>query len=139
MEIIHDFKFPRRFWAVGAYFNETSLDKSNEFFINKIWFDGWAEINKDLRDKPLLDSVQDNDVFVLKSKATKNKTEPFTRLKAIGIVSERKSISTFAVNWHKGIRFPIDFDGILYMKTIEEMRNDELLKFVKTFIEKLKL
>ncbi len=139
MEIINDFQFPRKFWAVGAYFNDAGVDKSNDFFIRKIWFDGWAELGNDLRDKPQLDSVQNNDIFVLKSKATKNKIEPFTRLKAIGVVTERKSISTFAVNWYKGIRFPIDFDGILYMKTIEELREDELLTYVKSFVEKLKL
>lgn len=139
MEIIDSVKFSRRFWAVGAYFNDEGIDKSNDFFYRKIWFDGWAEINKDLRNKPQLDSVQTNDILVLKSKATKNRTEPFTRLKAIGIVMERKSISTFSVNWYKGTNFPKDFDGILYMKTIEEMRNDRLLQFVKTFVEKLKL
>lgn len=139
MEVVENFQIHRRFWAVGAYFDDKKIDRSNDFFIQNIWYDGWAKNADDLRDIQHLNSVQMNDVFILKSKATKNKNQPFTRLKAIGIVIKRENMSTFNVKWYKGLKFPIDFDGILYMKTIEEMRNDELLEFVKAFLIKLKL
>jgi hypothetical protein len=59
----------------------------------------------------------------------------FTRLKHIGIVTGKESGYCFWVNWLSNDNLPIDFEQILYRKTIEELRNDDMLEFVKKEVE----
>lgn len=138
LEIINNIQMPRAYWAAGAFYLTKGVDKSYEFFMNSIWTDGYAA-QGDMQNGMILDQIKPKDVLILKSTGVKNKKESFTRLKAIGIVIERKTQSTFSVKWHKGLKFPVDFNGILYMKTIQEMREDALLRYSKDFLIKLKL
>jgi hypothetical protein len=121
---------------VGACFDGID-NKSEEFINNSEWYDGYAA-EKDNRYFKLLNEVKIGDVLILKSKAVKNKKIPFTRLKAIGIVQNKRNYFSFDVKWMvDDEKFPIDFDGILYMKTIGKMRNDKLLEYVKNYLGKI--
>jgi hypothetical protein len=124
----------RNFWAVGACFDGVH-DKSEEFINKSEWYDGYAAEN-DNRYLNLLNEVQVKDVLILKSKAVKGKKIPFTRLKAIGFIQKKRNYFTFEVKWITDPdNFPIDFDGILYMKTIGKMRNDKLLEYVTNYLD----
>jgi len=130
-------RIPLQYWAVGSSYGGTD-DQTNRFLSNSAWIEGWGEHNDD-RLKPILETVNVGDVFAMKSSATKgvNHHLTFTKLKAIGIVTGRSNYFTFSVKWYNSKRFPLDFDGLRYSRTIESLRDDYLLKFVKSFISKL--
>ncbi len=136
LEII-DFKFPRQYWAAGASYYGTD-DQTSRFLASKQWVEGWGTM-QDARNKTVLDRIQEGDILAMKSSATKgaNHAITFTKLKAVGIVQKRENYYTFSVKWYRSQRFPIDFDGVRYSKTIEELRDDDLLRFVKDFILKI--
>ena len=130
-----DIKASRIFWAVGSSFNNSNDDKTKYFIENKIWFDGYAADDDD-RNIKILDKIKKGDILLIKSSSTKgiNHKTTFTKLKAIGIVIDKKNQYTFHIDWLNTNKLPIDFDNISYRKTIEEMRDDEMLKYAKEFI-----
>lgn len=130
-----DIEASRIFWAVGSSFNNSNDDKTKYFIENKIWFDGYAADDDD-RNIKILDKIKKGDILLIKSSSTKgtNHKTTFTKLKAIGIVIDKKNQYTFHINWLNTNKLPIDFDNISYRKTIEEMRDDEMLKYAKEFI-----
>ena len=130
-----DIKASRIFWAVGSSFNNSNDDKTKFFIENKIWFDGYAADDDD-RNIKILDKIKKGDILLIKSSSTKgtNHKTTFTKLKAIGIVIDKKNQYTFHIDWLNTNKLPIDFDNISYRKTIEEMRDDEMLRYAKEFI-----
>lgn len=125
----------KNFWAVGSSFNNSNDDKTKYFIENNIWFDGYAADDDD-RNIKILDEIKKGDIILIKSSSTKgiNHKTTFTKLKAIGIVIEKKNQYTFHIDWFDTNKLPIDFDNISYRKTIEKMRDDEMLRYVKEFI-----
>lgn len=138
IKIDSNVKIPEQYWAVGSSYGGTD-DQTNKFLANNEWIEGWGRLN-DNRLESVLETVNVGDIFAMKSSATKgaNHHLTFTKLKAIGIVNSRSNYYTFSVKWYNSKRFPLDFNGIRYSKTIESLRDDDLLKFVKDFILKLK-
>lgn len=130
-----DIEASRIFWAVGSSFNNSNDDKTKYFIENKIWFDGYAADDDD-RNIKILDKIKKGDILLIKSSSTKgaNHKTTFTKLKAIGIVIDKKNQYTFHIDWLNTNKLPIDFDNISYRKTIEEMRDDEMLRYAKEFI-----
>ena len=130
-----DIEASRIFWAVGSSFNNSNDDKTKYFIENKIWFDGYAADDND-RNIKILDKIKKGDILLIKSSSTKgtNHKTTFTKLKAIGIVIDKKNQYTFHIDWLNTNKLPIDFDNISYRKTIEEMRDDEMLRYAKEFI-----
>ncbi len=130
-----DIEASRIFWAVGSSFNNSNDDKTKYFIENKIWFDGYAA-DDDGRNIKILDKIKKGDILLIKSSSTKgiNHKTTFTKLKAIGIVIDKKNQYTFHIDWLNTNKLPIDFDNISYRKTIEEMRDDEMLRYAKEFI-----
>ncbi len=130
-----DIEASRIFWAVGSSFNNSNDDKTKYFIENKIWFDGYADDDDD-RNIKILDKIKKGDILLIKSSSTKgiNHKTTFTKLKAIGIVIDKKNQYTFHIDWLNTNKLPIDFDNISYRKTIEEMRDDEMLEYAKEFI-----
>ena len=130
-----DIEASRIFWAVGSSFNNSNDDKTEYFIENKIWFDGYAADGDD-RNIKILDKIKKGDILLIKSSSTKgtNHKTTFTKLKAIGIVIDKKNQYTFHIDWLNTNKLPIDFDNISYRKTIEEMRDDEMLRYAKEFI-----
>ena len=130
-----DIEASRIFWAVGSSFNNSNDDKTKYFIENKIWFDGYAADDDD-RNIKILDKIKEGDILLIKSSSTKgtNHKTTFTKLKAIGIVIDKKNQYTFHIDWLNTNNLPIDFDNISYRKTIEEMRDDEMLEYAKEFI-----
>lgn len=119
------------YWAVGASWGGTE-DVSGEFFKKKIWYDGYAH-HGDEQNKSMLDAVSVGDVLIMKSSATKGKghSVTFTKVKGIGIITDKINWYRFKVNWLDVKNLPKDFDNISYRKTIEQLReNDEIYKFV---------
>jgi hypothetical protein len=139
LEIIPNFEFPKQFWAVGSSFGGKN-DQTSKFISNDQWIEGWG-LSNDERYKSILETVQVGDVLAMKSSGTKglNHLMTFTKLKAIGIVLGKVNYYTFSVKWYNSKSFPLDFDGIRYSKTIEQLRSDDIFKYVTSFITKLKL
>lgn len=121
-----------KYWAVGI---PGSSDLSEEFLDSGIWYDGYGKVG-DERNKNILDRVKVGDVILMKSSSTKGpgRTISFTKLKGIGIVTSKEDYYLFNVDWIDSDDLPKDFDGISYRKTIEPMRDDEMLKFAKSII-----
>jgi 5-methylcytosine-specific restriction protein B len=126
------------FWAVGSSFGGTK-DYTNFFLSKSIWEDGWGK-SGDPVNKPTLDMIKKGDYLLMKSSSTKGTGHKvsFTKLKAVGKITGRvkHNYFTFLVDWNVINRdiFPKDFNGIWYSKTVEAMRNDEMLNFVKRLI-----
>ncbi len=123
------------YWAVGAAHGDT--DVSKDFLDQGIWYDGYAEDGDD-RNKSTLDEVAIGDLLLMKSSSTKGAKHSitFTKLKGIGKVSSKEAYHSFKVKWFDIKELPIDFDGISYRKTIEPLRDDEMLEFAKSMTEK---
>ena len=119
------------FWAVGSSFSGTD-DKTEEFIKNSNWFDG-KYANGDEVNESLLESIKVGDVLIMKSSSTKGKDHSitFTKLKAYGIVKEKKNINDFTIEWKQNQNFPLDFDGVSYRKLIAPLREDEIYFFIK--------
>ena len=127
-------RYLKKYWAVGFSW-ESSGDQTDRFFRDGIWEEGFLS-HGDTRYKSLVNKISIGDILVLKSSATKGEGHSisFTKVKAIGEVMERVNDSTFSVDWKTSEELPKDFDGISYRKTIEKVRDDDLLKYVKTFL-----
>jgi len=123
------------YWAVDATHSET--DVSKEFFEKGIWYDGYAEDGDD-RNKEILEEVNIGDILLMKSSATKgsNHSITFTKLKGVGKVVSKDDYYSFKIKWFDLKELPLDFDGISYRKTIEYVREDEMLKFVEQILAK---
>ena len=126
----------KKYYAVGASFKSGNEDMTGDFITSRKWYDGYAS-NGDNRNQKILDEIKEGDVFLLKSSATKgvNHDITFTRLKRVGVVVDRENDFTFNVNWLKLDEIPKDFDNVSYRKTIEIMRDDEMLRFVKNIMD----
>ena len=126
----------KKYYAVGASFKSGNEDMTVDFITSRKWYDGYAS-NGDNRNQKILDEIKEGDVFLLKSSATKgvNHDITFTRLKRVGVVFDRENDFTFNVNWLKLDEIPKDFDNVSYRKTIEIMRDDEMLRFVKNIMD----
>lgn len=124
------------YWAVGSSFGGTD-DKTEEFIGNHNWFDGRYE-EGDFVNQTYLEKINEGDVLVMKSSATKGKNHhiTFTKIKSIGIVTKRNDVHNFNVNWEKSSVFPLDFDGLSYRKLIEPLRNDAIRNFVNQQLQK---
>lgn len=124
----------KNFWAVGASFSNGDM---TDYFINEnIWYDGYGVHDKNDKNIKTLKKVKEGDIFLIKSSSTKgtNHNISFTRLKAIGVVTDIEDQYSFNVDWIDTNELPIDFDNITYMKTIEKMRDDEMLEYAKNII-----
>ncbi|MBI1184179.1 AAA domain-containing protein [bacterium] len=127
-----DMKNNRDYWAVGSSFDGGDRDVTEEFIQNSEWYDGYAMIH-DYRDEHNYKKIKIGDVLVMKSSATKGPGHSisFTKAKGLGIVINKRTDYHFDVKWiHQDI-FTKDFDGISYRKTIENLRDDDLLMFAK--------
>jgi 5-methylcytosine-specific restriction enzyme B len=124
-----------QFWAVGSSFGGTE-DQTKDFIKNNYWRDGWG-LSGDDRNKDILLQIKKGDILIMKSSATKGvgHATSFTKVKAIGKITGKANHYTFLVKWYETKLLPKDFDDIWYSKTIEKLRSDELLKFVKDFIK----
>jgi len=125
------------YWAVGAAHGNT--DVSNDFLDQGIWYDGYAEDGDD-RNRNTLNEVAIGDLILMKSSSTKgaNHSITFTKLKGVGKVISKDDYHYFKVKWFDIDELPMDFDGISYRKTIEPLRDDEMLEFAQGIIEKEK-
>jgi hypothetical protein len=125
------------YWAVGSSFGGGTDNMSEEFLTESYWYDGYAE-EGDLRYKPILDTVRVNDILLLKSCATKGPKHSisFTRLKAIGRITEILDFYNYRIDWLDNQDLPQDFDDISYMKTIELMREDDMKLYVVNFLNR---
>jgi len=126
-----------RYWAVGATHGE--VDVIGKFLDEGYWYDGYSESGDD-RYADILKQVKVGDILCIKSSSAKGpgKKISFTRLKHIGIVTGIESKSCFWVDWLQIEKLPRDFDGVFYAKTIEELRDDKMLAFVKGKTQKLR-
>lgn len=126
-----------KFWAVGA--SHEGNDVSKEFLSEGIWFDGYAEAG-DIRNQDLLNEVQIGDFLLMKSSFTKgpNHSITCTQLKGIGKIVNKKDYYSYVVEWYDDKDLPKDFNGISYRKTIENVREDEMLNYAKQLIVKKK-
>jgi len=127
-----------KIWIVGASFGGTK-DMTQEFVQNNIWYDGYAE-EGDLVNKSYLEKVETGDIIVIKSSATKGKNHSitFTKVKAIGRITEKPKLHKYKVDWFANTELPKDFDGISYRKTIEPIRNDDILSYVRLIQNNMK-
>ena len=125
------------YWAVGAAHGST--DVSKDFLDQGIWYDGYAEDGDD-RNRSTLNEVEIGDLILMKSSSTKgaNHSITFTKLKGVGKVISKDDYHYFKVKWFDIDDLPMDFDGISYRKTIEPLRDDEMLEFAQSIIEKEK-
>lgn len=125
------------YWAVGAAHGNT--DVSKDFLDQGIWYDGYAEDGDD-RNRNTLNEVAIGDLILMKSSSTKgaNHSITFTKLKGVGKVISKDDYHYFKVKWFDIDELPMDFDGISYRKTIEPLRDDEMLEFAQSIIEKEK-
>jgi MoxR-like ATPase len=125
------------YWAVGAAHGST--DVSKDFLDQGIWYDGYAEDGDD-RNRSTLNEVAIGDLILMKSSSTKgaNHSITFTKLKGVGKVISKDDYHYFRVKWFDIDELPIDFDGISYRKTIEPLRDDEMLEFAQSITEKEK-
>ncbi|MEF8812031.1 MAG: hypothetical protein V5A47_13980, partial [Bacteroidales bacterium] len=128
------------YWAVGAAWGSTE-DVSKEFIDQGIWYDGYAEKEEDMRYEKYWKQVKLGDVLVMKSSATKGKDHsiPFTRIKAIGHVTEKIKPHYCRVKWWDIPELPIDLEGIAYRNTIEPVRNDALKNEIQKKAGKMKI
>jgi MoxR-like ATPase len=126
-----------KYWAVGAAHGST--DVSKDFLDQGIWYDGYAEDGDD-RNRNTLNEVAIGDLILMKSSSTKgaNHSITFTKLKGVGKVISKDDYHYFKVKWFDIDELPMDFDGISYRKTIEPLREDEMLDFAQSIIEKEK-
>jgi 5-methylcytosine-specific restriction protein B len=126
-----------KYWAVGAAHGST--DVSKDFLDQGIWYDGYAEDGDD-RNRGTLNEVTIGDLILMKSSSTKgaNHSITFTKLKGVGKVITKDDYHYFKVKWFDIDELPKDFDGISYRKTIEPLRDDEMLEFAQSIIEKEK-
>lgn len=126
-------RYHKKYWAVGSSWS--SGDQVSRFLSEGVWEDGFM-LNGDERNKSLLKKISVGDILLLKSSATKGIGHKisFTKLKAVGEVTDRINDSTFSVDWKTSDELPKDFDGIGYRSTVEKMRNDDMLKYVKNFL-----
>ena len=124
-----------KYWAVGAAHGST--DVSKDFLDQGIWYDGYAEDGDD-RNRDTLNEVEIGDMILMKSSSTKgaNHSITFTKLKGVGKVINKDNYHYFKVKWIDLYELPKDFDGISYRKTIEPLREDEMLEFAQSIIEK---
>jgi MoxR-like ATPase/spore coat protein CotF len=123
-----------KYWAVGAAHGST--DVSKDFLEQGIWYDGYAEDDDD-RNRNTLNEVAIGDLILMKSSSTKgaNHSITFTKLKGVGKVISKDDYHYFKVKWFDIDELPMDFDGISYRKTIEPLREDEMLDFAQSIIE----
>lgn len=127
-----------KYWAVGAYYNDDKVDILPRFLAENIWMDGYADVGDD-RNKNLLERIQIGDILAVKSSSTKGigRKTSFTKLKAVGRVVARLDDYKFSMEWMGLEQLPLDFDGISYRKTIELVRDDALLSYLKEVSEQM--
>ena len=127
------------YWAVGSSFGGKD-DRTQDFIKNENWFDGKFD-SGDKTNENYLKAVRIGDVLVMKSSATKGKghNTTFTKVKAIGIVTELLDIHYYNVNWLSRAHLPLDFDGISYRKTIEPLRNDKIKEYADKALERMQM
>ncbi|MGE4385017.1 MAG: AAA family ATPase [Endomicrobiaceae bacterium] len=120
-----------KYWAVGASLGGTT-DKTEEFLKSGTWQDGYG-VNGDPKYKLILEKVSIGDILIMKSSSTKGSGHSisFTKLKGIGKVIAIDDYYSFKMQWFNIEELPRDFDNISYRETIEEMREDKILEFVK--------
>lgn len=124
-----------KYWAVGASFrNDEDVyeDMSDGFLENKEWYDGHADGGNPI-DDGYLENVNVGDILLMKSASTKGKGHgiTFTKLKAIGRVLSKFDYYHFEMQWFEADDLPLDFDYLAYRRTIEPMRDDEMLYYAR--------
>jgi len=125
------------YWAVGSSFGQIH-DKTKMFLKDGNWFDGKYE-NGDKVNQAYLEKVNIGDILVIKSSATKGKGHKitFTKLKAIGVVTEIIEVHRYKVDWLPNNNLPLDFNDISYRKTIEPLRRDAIWEYVDLQLNEL--
>lgn len=125
------------YWAVGSSFAQIH-DKTKMFLKDGNWFDGKYE-NGDKVNQDYLKKVNVGDILVIKSSATKGKGHKitFTKLKAIGLVTDIIEVHRYKVDWLSNNNLPLDFNDISYRKTIEPLRRDAIWEYVDLQLKEL--
>ena len=123
------------YWAVGFSW-ESAGDMRQKFFEDGVWIEGFLK-GGDKRYEKSVKAISAGDYLILKSSATKGAGHKvsFTRLIRIGRVVERLNDYSLKVDWLDYPELPRDFDGASYRKTIEKMRNDSMLDYVKHLVK----
>lgn len=107
-----------RYWLLGHSFGSTN-PQFNRFIKEGIWEGGFDE-NKpiDQRQISLVKNIKVGDVIILKSTAVKQRSIPFLRVKAVGIVTSKIEAldgnKTFKCNVHYLSFNDKDFEGAIY-------------------------
>lgn len=119
------------YWAVGASFRQEGGiydDMSTEFINKNEWYDGYAD-SGNKKDNQQLMKVNVGDIFFMKSSYTKGKKHSIscTKIKAIGRVMSKFDYYHFEIDWFTVKELPMEFDGVWYSRTIEEMKNEKIL------------
>ena len=125
------------FWAVGADWGKDQGIQISRFLEQGIWEDGYGATGKE-NNKHLLESVQENDILVLKSAATMgagHKT-PVTIIKNIGIVQGKNDWWSFNVKWLDIANLPYKMEGKVFWRTIERIKDPTLLDLIKKLAER---
>lgn len=122
-------------WAVGADWGRDQGIQISRFLEKGIWEDGHGASGKETN-KHLLESVEENNILVLKSSTTigPGHQTPMTIIKNIGIVQSKNNWWSFNVKWMDLPTLPYKVEGKSFRKTIEKIKDTAFLDLIKRLI-----
>lgn len=122
-------------WAVGADWGRDQGIQISRFLEKGIWEDGYGASGKETN-KHLLESVEENNILVLKSSTTigPGHQTPMTIIKNIGIVQSKNNWWSFNVKWMDLPTLPYKVEGKSFRKTIEKIKDTAFLDLIKRLI-----
>ena len=122
-------------WAVGADWGREQGIQISRFLEKGIWEDGYGASGKETN-KHLLESVEENNILVLKSSTTigPGHQTPMTIIKNIGIVQSKNNWWSFNVKWMDLPTLPYKVEGKSFRKTIEKIKDTAFLDLIKRLI-----
>ena len=123
------------YWAVGADWGRDQGIQISRFLEKGIWEDGYGASGKETN-KHLLESVEENNILVLKSSTTigPGHQTPMTIIKNIGIVQSKNNWWSFNVKWMDLPTLPYKVEGKSFRKTIEKIKDTAFLDLIKRLI-----
>lgn len=122
-------------WAVGGDWGRDQGIQISRFLEKGIWEDGYGASGKETN-KHLLESVEENNILVLKSSTTigPGHQTPMTIIKNIGIVQSKNNWWSFNVKWMDLPTLPYKVEGKSFRKTIEKIKDTAFLDLIKRLI-----